>query len=75
MLNTKIATTGFVTPAKRRDHVAFYSFYVHAPRLLSLTPLADQQLGVVILEAFMGLGFVVAFVASYSRYDDSHWYD
>ncbi|PSR37863.1 MAG: hypothetical protein C7B44_01630 [Sulfobacillus thermosulfidooxidans] len=56
-------------------HVAFYSFYVHAPRLLSLTPLADQQLGVVILEAFMGLGFVVAFVASYSRYDDSHWYD
>ncbi len=56
-------------------HVPFYLFYLHAPRITHLTPLADQQLGVVIMEAFMGLGFVVAFVASYSRYDDSHWYD
>lgn len=39
---------------------AFYSFYVHAPRLWGITPLTDQQIGGVLM---LGLGNIVYFVA------------
>jgi cytochrome c oxidase assembly factor CtaG len=39
---------------------AFYSFYVHAPRLWGLSPLTDQQIGGVLM---LGLGNIVYFVA------------
>jgi len=39
---------------------AFYDFYVHAPRLWGLSPIADQQIGGVVM---LGLGNVIYFLA------------
>jgi putative membrane protein len=39
---------------------AFYSFYVHAPRLWGISPITDQQIGGVFM---LGLGNIVYFVA------------
>ncbi len=56
--------------------VPFYHVYDQAPRIVNLSALGDQQLGVVMIEFIMGVAFLAAFIASYSRYDDdSHWYD
>jgi putative membrane protein len=40
--------------------VAFYDFYVHAPRLWGISPLFDQQIGGVLM---LGLGNIIYFVA------------
>jgi putative membrane protein len=40
--------------------VAFYDFYVHAPRLWGITPVADQQYGGVLM---LGLGNIIYFIA------------
>jgi putative membrane protein len=39
---------------------AFYTFYVHAPRLWGLAPITDQQIGGVLM---LGLGNIIYFVA------------
>lgn len=53
----------------------FYLFYVHAPRIFGISALADQQLGVLIMGASMTVAYVSAFLAIYTKYDESHWYD
>lgn len=40
--------------------VAFYDFYVHAPRLWGISPVFDQQIGGVLM---LGLGNIIYFVA------------
>ena len=40
--------------------VAFYDFYVHAPRLWGISPVSDQQYGGVLM---LGLGNIIYFVA------------
>jgi len=40
--------------------VAFYNYYVHAPRLWGVTPVADQQYGGVVM---LGLGNIIYFIA------------
>lgn len=42
------------------SRVPFYDFYVRAPRLWGLSPLADQQIGGVLM---LGLGNIVYFIA------------
>jgi putative membrane protein len=39
---------------------AFYEYYVHAPRLWGITPVADQQYGGVVM---LGLGNIIYFIA------------
>ena len=39
--------------------VAFYDYYVHAPRLWGVTPVADQQYGGVVM---LGLGNIIYFI-------------
>ena len=40
--------------------VAFYDFYVHAPRLWGISPVSDQQYGGVLM---LGLGNIIYFIA------------
>jgi len=40
--------------------VAFYDFYVHAPRLWGISPVFDQQIAGIIM---LGLGNIIYFVA------------
>ncbi len=53
----------------------FYTFYLHAPRIFGISALADQQLGVLIMGLSMATAYLSAFIASYAKYDDSHWYE
>ncbi len=53
----------------------FYTFYVHAPRIFGMSALGDQQLGVLIMGLSMAVAYVSAFIASYTKYNDAHWYE
>ena len=53
----------------------FYVFYVHAPRIFGLSALADQQLGDLLMGASMTIAYILAFLATYTKYDETHWYD
>ncbi|SMC02224.1 putative membrane protein [Sulfobacillus thermosulfidooxidans DSM 9293] len=53
----------------------FYQFYIHAPRIFGISALADQQLGVLIMGLSMTIAYISAFIATYTKYDESHWYE
>ncbi|QSO47113.1 cytochrome c oxidase assembly protein [Alicyclobacillus mengziensis] len=53
----------------------WYSFYVHAPRLASwLTPMADMQLGAIIMMVFMAGAYLTYAISAYTKQDESIWY-
>jgi putative membrane protein len=45
-----------------------YEFYVNAPRISSLTPLADQQIGAIIMKLGGGLLFIGLLVVVFFRW-------
>ena len=53
----------------------FYVFYMHAPRIFGISALADQQLGDLLMGASMTIAYISAFLATYTKYDETHWYD
>ncbi len=53
----------------------FYAFYVQAPRIFGISALADQQLGDLIMGLAMTIAYVSAFLATYTKYDETHWYE
>lgn len=53
----------------------WYSHYVDTPRLASwLTPIADMQLGAILMMVFMGGAFLVYGIRIYANQDESIWY-
>lgn len=54
---------------------AWYGPYIDARRIFHLSPLADQQLGGVIMAVGFFLALLVVTVRSVWRYDPSYWYD
>ena len=56
------------------EHV-LYPYYAAAPRVVDLTPLADQQLGGVIMWVPAGIIPVVAFTVVFFRWAAAEWDD
>jgi putative membrane protein len=53
----------------------WYQFYVTAPRLAAwLTPMADMQLGAIIMMVFMAGAYLIYGIRIYARQDESIWY-
>ncbi|KPV43760.1 hypothetical protein AN477_10225 [Alicyclobacillus ferrooxydans] len=53
----------------------WYSFYVSAPRLAAwLTPMADMQLGAIIMMVFMAGAYLAYGIRAYAKQDESIWY-
>ena len=45
-----------------------YQFYVNAPRISSITPLADQQIGAIIMKLGGGLLFIILLIVVFFRW-------
>lgn len=53
----------------------WYTFYVSQPRIWTwLTPLADQQLGAIIMAVMMMGAFAIVSIRAFARQDESLWY-
>ncbi|MHB1627189.1 MAG: cytochrome c oxidase assembly protein [Bacilli bacterium] len=52
----------------------FYPFYLHVPRALGLSVLADQQLGLVVMLVGMLVPFFGVGVYAYAHYDNASFY-
>ncbi len=60
----------FVADATR----PIYRFYLHAPHIFGIGPLADQQLGIILMGIIMFVAYGIAFAAAFRFYDMSSWY-
>jgi putative membrane protein len=54
---------------------AWYGPYIAARRIFHLSPLADQQIGAVIMAVGFFIALVAIVVAALRRYDPSYWYE
>lgn len=56
-------------------HSPWYTFYVTRPRIWPwLTPIADQQIGAIVMAVMMMGALAVVGVRAYARQDESIWY-